>query len=54
MIAQLLAVEETIREIEWGWPESGWGWAGLVPPHFSTVLQMIEGAGAFRVLINYS
>ncbi len=30
MIAQLLAVEETIREIEWGWPESGWGWAGLV------------------------
>ena len=30
MITTLLAVDETIREIEWGLPESGWGWAGLV------------------------
>lgn len=30
MIVTLLGVEETIREIEWNVPETGWGWAGLV------------------------
>ena len=30
MMAHLLAAEETIREIEWGLPESGWGWAVMV------------------------
>ena len=30
MSVTLLGVEETIREIEWGVPETGWGWAGLV------------------------
>ena len=38
MIASLLAVEQTIREIEWGLPESGLGWVALV---LSTVLLLI-------------
>ena len=30
MMSHLLAAEETIREIEWSLPESGWGWAVMV------------------------
>ncbi len=38
MSVSLLAVDETIREIEWSLPESGWGWAGLV---LGTVLMLV-------------
>ena len=30
MIATVLAAEQTIREIEWGLPESGLGWLAMV------------------------